>query len=92
VVDLELSADERRRMGDRLRAARWAANLTQQQVADAVGRSRTAARYWEREGFLPNDPKIRAALARVLDQPERVLFAEYFAHVDAVTDLLAAEG
>ena len=90
MVDLEISAADRRRMGDRLRAARWSAGLSQRQIGKAVGRSATAARYWEVMGFVPDDAEVRAALATLLGIPERVLFAEYYVLVDEVARLLEA--
>jgi transcriptional regulator with XRE-family HTH domain len=75
---IDLTTAERRQMGDRLRAARTAANLPIRAVARATGMSYTAVGAWERDGYLPN-PEAMAVLADLYHLPAGVLFAEYHA-------------
>jgi transcriptional regulator with XRE-family HTH domain len=77
-MGIDLSTAERRRMGDRLRAARYAADLPIRAVAVEVGMSYTAVAAWERNGYLPPE-HARVTLARLYGLPEVALFAEYHA-------------
>jgi hypothetical protein len=56
-------------------------------VATEVGRAWSTVQGYERDGWVPDDA-TRAALARLYDLPESVLFAEYAAHVAADRALL----
>jgi transcriptional regulator with XRE-family HTH domain len=77
---VDLTQAERRQMGDRLRSARNAADLSIREVAEAVGNSLTAAWSWERYGYLPA-PATRTALAALYGIPESALFAEVAEHL-----------
>jgi transcriptional regulator with XRE-family HTH domain len=81
-----LSDDNKRAMGERLQAARWVAGLSGRSVAATLGVSPPAVAQWER-GTLPGADH-RAALAKLYDVDEAVLFAEYEAHLDAARALL----
>ena len=74
-------------MGARIRAARYAANLSLREVAEAAGMSLGAVVGWERYGYVPPD-HARAALAALYGYPEAELFAEYHARRDAGAALL----
>jgi DNA-binding transcriptional regulator YiaG len=50
----------------RLRAARQAAGLSQQDLAAAVGVSHTTVSQWERLGLRPRDPDVRRAVEELL--------------------------
>ena len=66
--------------GQRLRRLRQAKDLTQQQVADAVGCTQRAMVYYEKEGKLP--PAATAArMAALFD----VSVEEFLEHADAPT-------
>jgi len=73
---IDLTSAERRRMGDRLRAARNLTDLSLRAVGEKVGLSLTAVGEWERRGYTP-PPAAQAILADLYDVPEAVLFAEY---------------
>ena len=78
-------------MGDRLRAARDAADLSVRQVAEAAHMSTTAAWSWEKHGYLPPPRAVRAVLADLYDIDEADLFAEVAVHLDAAPRLTTAE-
>lgn len=58
--------------GAQIKALRKSKNFTQQQLADAVGVSRSAVYFWER-GTYPPDEKNAVSLARVLGIDVRLL-------------------
>lgn len=72
-------------MGDRVKAARVVAGLTQKQVADKMHRSRHAVIEWE-HGVLP-DPDTRSALAHLYDADEARLWQEEHARLDGLRAL-----
>jgi transcriptional regulator with XRE-family HTH domain len=77
-----LDDGDRRAMGDRLQAARFAAGLTLREVGAAVGVSIPAVRQWE-QGALPAD-ELRMALAVFYNTEPADLFAEYETKLDRI--------
>jgi transcriptional regulator with XRE-family HTH domain len=75
-------------MGDRVKAARVVAGLTQKQVADKMHRSRHAVIEWER-GVLP-DAETRDALALLYAADEAHLWQEEHSRLDGLRDLSTA--
>ena len=76
---LRLTASERLRLGERLARTRWALNLSQRSVGDALGVTGQAVANWER-GSLPG-AELRPAIADLYGVPEAELFAEYYAYL-----------
>ena len=63
-------------LGERLRAARETAGLTQQDVATHIGRTKTAVSYWESDNTRPSVPD-RTDLAHLLNLPFSSLLPEF---------------
>jgi transcriptional regulator with XRE-family HTH domain len=63
-----------RSFGRTVRSRRTKLGLSQSKLAELVGRSTPTIRSWERDMSRPNDPKVVAALAAVLDLDEEQLF------------------
>ena len=63
-----------RSFGRTVRSRRIKLGLSQSKLAELVGRSTPTIRSWERDQSRPNDPKVVAALAVVLDLDEDQLF------------------
>lgn len=72
---LALSAQERRAMGDRVMACRWAGGLTLAAVAGELGVCVNSIVQWE-HGSIPRDD-MRVRLAAFYRVEEAALFAEY---------------
>lgn len=81
-----LNKDERAAMADRLKAARYRADLTLRAVADAIDVNLNSVTAWER-GALPG-PELRAKLAALYTVDEDVLFAETAARATRADKLL----
>ena len=63
------------RLGDRIKQARKAKHLTQEQVAADLHVSRVSVSGWEKHKFVPDRPHLRA-LAKILGDPEIALYSE----------------
>jgi|HubBroStandDraft_6_1064221.scaffolds.fasta_scaffold238169_3 transcriptional regulator with XRE-family HTH domain len=86
---IRLNKKEKQAMGARLKAARDVAGLGVREVTFRLGVSSTnTVKGWE-NGSLPSE-ELRAEVAELYGRPERVLFAEYYAHIDAALALLEA--
>lgn len=72
-------------IGKRLRAARTAARMTQDDVAAEVGRTRQAVSLWEVGSTSPTVPELRRLCALYGVSADLVLFGE----VPRVADVLA---
>jgi transcriptional regulator with XRE-family HTH domain len=75
-VPLHLTLTQRVEIGDRLRAARELADLTQAESADAVGISRNRISLYERGQQVPQDPAVRQKLADLYNVDIAALFRE----------------
>jgi transcriptional regulator with XRE-family HTH domain len=78
-MTLRLSLSQREEIGDRLRAARDLAHLTQAQAAAKAGISRNRISLYERGQQLPQDPDLRVKLAELYGVDVVDLFREYYA-------------
>jgi transcriptional regulator with XRE-family HTH domain len=83
---IRLTKKEKQTMGARLKAARDVAGLGYREVAVRLGTSTSTVQGWE-QGAMPG-PAFRRALAELYGRPEEVLFAEYFARLEAARALL----
>ena len=52
--------------GEKVRAAREAKNMTQEQLADAIGMSKRMVSYWENHGKVPKSRETYPIIANVL--------------------------
>lgn len=81
---------QRRTIGERLRDARLAAGLTQQQVAHDFLRSRQAISSWESGKTLPSLPEFRDLLTLYVVSADRILFGQDDVETEANTVLARA--
>lgn len=72
--------------GEKVRAAREAKNMTQEQLADAIGMSKRMVSYWENHGKVPKSRDTYPIIAEVLGIDVSVLLDD-----DAEFVLKAAE-
>ncbi len=77
-----LNPEERKTMGDRVRAARWAAGLTYLEAAAAVNRNVNSIIRYEHGGLPEAGTRDRLAALYGIEEP--VLFAEYKLRAAAV--------
>jgi transcriptional regulator with XRE-family HTH domain len=84
-----LTLTERMTMGDRLRAARFVAELTIRAVAQKLSVSPHTVQNWER-GQIPRDPDLRGRLCDLLKVDEHMVFAEFFAKIEEARAVITA--
>jgi transcriptional regulator with XRE-family HTH domain len=84
---IQLTKKQKSTMGARLRAARDVAGLGVRDVACRLGVSTSTVNGWE-NGALPGED-LRAQIADLYGRPEQLLFAEYYARIEAARALLA---
>lgn len=86
-MNFRLTKAGRKAIGKRLRIARILAGLTVRGVAAELGASPTSVVQWEGGEVLPR-PETRTRLAKLYKVPEKKLFAEEHARIDAMRELL----
>lgn len=85
---IRLTKKEKLAMGTRLRAARDVNGFGVREVACRMSVSTSTVNGWE-QGALPGE-ELRAQVATLYGRPETLLFAEYYAHIEAARALLEA--
>jgi transcriptional regulator with XRE-family HTH domain len=83
-----LTKSERKAMAQRLKAARYLANMTVRGTADEMEVTPASITQWE-TGTVPV-PESRARLAKIYGVSEDILFAEVLAHEAQARKLLSA--
>ena len=81
-----LTPDQRRKMGDRLQAARFRKRISLREVAGELGVVVHTVHMWEK-GSIPI-PESRADLADLLGVPEAKIWREYLTALDGRAALL----
>jgi transcriptional regulator with XRE-family HTH domain len=84
-----LLLEDRMAMGERLRAARYVAELSIRELAEKLKVSAHTVQNWER-GQIPRDPRTRAELCEVLNVDEAMVFAEFFAKIEEARAVIAS--
>jgi transcriptional regulator with XRE-family HTH domain len=84
-----LSLEDRMLMGERLRAARYVAQLSIRELSEKLAVSPHTVQNWER-GQVPRDPRHRAILCDALNVDETMVFAEYFAKIEEARAVIAS--
>lgn len=76
-------------MGERLRAARYVAEMSIRELAEKLGVSPHTVQNWER-GQIPRDPRMRGVLCDTLNVDEAMVFAEFFAKIEEARAVIRA--
>ena len=84
-----LTVSDRIAMGERVRAARYVAQLSMRELGIKCGVSLHTVQNWER-GSVPRDAIIRGRVCDVLGVDEGVLFAEWVAIKDQARAVIAS--